>query len=143
MLFVCYRVRQVTVSVLIQVLWICVFSRPSVKHKGPSTCFRILRNSVWYSTYCSWSSSVSTVYDYRLEDRDRSPSDVKDFSYSLCVQTNPKAHSASYPMGTRGIFVGAKGGRNMTLATHLHLMPRSRMSRNYSYITLLLGASMA
>jgi hypothetical protein len=55
----------------------------------------------------------------------------KDFSYSLCVQTGSGAHPASCPMGTGGPFLGVKRGRGVTLTTHSHLVPRSRMSRGY------------
>jgi hypothetical protein len=34
-------------------------------------------------------------------------------------------------MGTVGPLRGAKRGRGVTLTTHPHLMPRSRMSRSY------------
>jgi hypothetical protein len=80
-------------------------------------------------------SAVSIVSDYGLDDRAigvRSPEGVKDFSSSLCVQTDPEAHPASCTMGTGGPFPEAKGGRGMTLTTHPHLVPRSIMSRSYS-----------
>jgi hypothetical protein len=35
-------------------------------------------------------------------------------------------------MGTWGTFPGAKPGRIVTLTTHPHLVPRSRMSRSYT-----------
>jgi hypothetical protein len=38
----------------------------------------------------------------------RSPSGAKDFSSSLCVQTDSGAHPASYPMGTGVSFPGGK-----------------------------------
>jgi hypothetical protein len=75
------------------------------------------------------------VTDYGLDDRVigvRSPVGVKDFSSNLCVQTGSGAHPASCTMGTGGPFPGAKRGRGVTLTTHPHLVPRSRMSRSYS-----------
>jgi hypothetical protein len=78
-----------------------------------------------------WGSSISIVSDYRLDDRVRSPAEAKDLSSSLCVQTSSGAHPASYPMGTGGPFLGVKRGPGVTLTTHLHLVPRSRMSRSY------------
>jgi hypothetical protein len=54
---------------------------------------------------------------YRLDDRAnevRSPTEAKDFSSNLCVQTSSEAHRASYPMGT-----GVKRGRGVTLTTDL------------------------
>jgi hypothetical protein len=57
------------------------------------------------------SSSVSTVYDYGLDDRAievRSPAGAKDFSINLCVQTGSEAHPACCTMGTGGPFPGGK-----------------------------------
>jgi hypothetical protein len=51
------------------------------------------------------------VSDYRLGDRAigvRSLSEAKDFSSSLCVQTSPEAHPASYTMCTGSPFPGGK-----------------------------------
>jgi hypothetical protein len=76
-------------------------------------------------------SSVSTVSDYILDDRAievRSPAGAKDFSSNLWVQSGSGAHSAPC---TGGPFPGAKRGRGVTLTTHPHLVPRSRMSRGY------------
>jgi hypothetical protein len=56
-------------------------------------------------------SSGSIVSDYGLDDRTigvRSPAGAKDFSSSLCVQTDSGAHPVSYPMGTGGPFSGGK-----------------------------------
>jgi hypothetical protein len=79
--------------------------------------------------------SVSIVSDYGLNDRAigvRSPAGAKDFSSNLCVQTGSEANPASCKMGNGGPFLGAKRGRGVTLTTHPHLMPRSRMSRSYT-----------
>jgi hypothetical protein len=65
----------------------------------------------------------------------------KDFSSNFCVQTGSEAHPASCPMDTGDPFHGAKRGRGVTLTTHLHLVPRSRMSK--SYTTSLPSATMA
>jgi hypothetical protein len=54
----------------------------------------------------------------------RPPAEAKDFSSSLCVQTSPEAHPASYPVGTGALFLGVKRGRGVTLTTHRHLVPR-------------------
>jgi hypothetical protein len=43
------------------------------------------------------------------------------------VQTDSGTLPVSYPMGTRGSFLRGKVTRGVKLATHLHLMPRSRM----------------
>jgi hypothetical protein len=56
-------------------------------------------------------SSVSIVSGYGLDDRAievRSPAGAKDFSSSLCVQTDSGVHPASYTMGTGGPFPGGK-----------------------------------
>jgi hypothetical protein len=65
------------------------------------------------STSRKWSrvSSGSIVSDYGLDGRAigvRFPVGAKDFSCSLCVQTDSGAHPASYPMGTGGPFPGGK-----------------------------------
>jgi hypothetical protein len=81
-------------------------------------------------------SSVSIVSDYGLDDRVievRSPAEAEDFSSTLCVQTGSGAHPASCTMGTGGPFPGAKRGWGVTLTTQPHLVPRSRMSRSYTY----------
>jgi hypothetical protein len=53
-----------------------------------------------------WGSSVSTVSDYRQDDRDSIPAEAEDFSSNLCVQTGSGAHPASCPVGTGGPFPG-------------------------------------
>jgi hypothetical protein len=60
------------------------------------------------------------------------PVEAKGFSCSLCVQTSSEAHPASYPMGTGGPFPQIQRGRGVKLTTHIHLVPRSRMSRGYT-----------
>jgi hypothetical protein len=76
-------------------------------------------------------SSGSIVSDYGLDDRAfgvRSPAGVEDFSSNLCVQTGSGAHQASCTMGTGG---KARPGRD---ADHSpHLLPRSVMSRSYTF----------
>jgi hypothetical protein len=67
---------------------------------------------------------------YGLDDRAievRSPTEAKDFSSSLCVETSSEAHPASCSVGTGGPFPGANArlGRGVTLTTHPHLVPRS------------------
>jgi hypothetical protein len=85
-------------------------------------------------SYRSRGSAVSIVFDYGLNDqaiRVRSPERAKDFSSNLCVHIGSEVHPVSSTMGTGGPFPGAKRGRGVTLTTHLHLMPRSGMSRSY------------
>jgi hypothetical protein len=79
-------------------------------------------------------SSVSIVSGYGLDDRAievRSPAEAKDFFSRLCVQTGSGAHPASCTMGTGVLSPGVKRGRGVTLTTHPHLEPRSRMSTSY------------
>jgi hypothetical protein len=81
-------------------------------------------------------SSVSIVSGYGLNDwaiKVRSPAEAKDFTCSLCVQTGSGAHPASCTMGTGVLSPGLNCGRGATLTTHPNLVPRSRMSRSYTY----------
>jgi hypothetical protein len=51
------------------------------------------------------------VSGYGLDNRAikvRSPTEAKDFSSSLCVQTSSGAHPASCTVGAKGPFPGAK-----------------------------------
>jgi hypothetical protein len=76
-------------------------------------------------------SPVSIVSHYGLDDRVigvRSQAGVKDFSSNLCVQTGSGAHPASCTVVTGGTFPGVKRGLGVTLTTHPHLVPTSRMS---------------
>jgi hypothetical protein len=79
--------------------------------------------------------SGSIVSSYRLDDRAievRSPAEAKDISSNLCVQTGSEAHPASCTMVPGVLSPEAKRGRGLTLTTHPHLLPRSRMSRSYT-----------
>jgi hypothetical protein len=78
----------------------------------------------------SWSSSVSIVCDYRLGDRGSISGRGKGF-FIQPVNTRP-----AYPLGTRFPFSRVNRGRGLTLTTHHHLVPRSRMSRSYTLSTL-------
>jgi hypothetical protein len=83
----------------------------------------------------SQASSVSTVSDYGLDDRAievRSPTGAKDFSSILYIQTGSGAHPASCTLGTEGPVPGTKRSGGVTLTTHPHLVPRSRMNRSYT-----------
>jgi hypothetical protein len=83
----------------------------------------------------SRSSSVGIVSGYGLDDRAigvRPSAEAKDFSSNLCVQTGSGAHPTSCTKGTGGPFPEAKSDRGVTLTTHLHLAPRSRMGRSYT-----------
>jgi hypothetical protein len=87
-------------------------ARKGVKHANVQIycvwCLSTRVNVYGYHTIRSWSSSVSIVSDYRLDDRVRSPAEAKDFSSSLCVQTSSQAHPASCPVSTRSPLPRAK-----------------------------------
>jgi hypothetical protein len=72
----------------------------------------------------SWSSSVSIVSDYRLDDRAagvRFPTEAMDFPSSRCVQTGSVAHTTSYPVGTGGSFPRIKSSRGVKLTIPPHI----------------------
>jgi hypothetical protein len=60
----------------------------------------------------------------------RSPSEVRDFSSSLCVQTSCEAHSASYPMDTGNSFLGWKSRLGRDFNHSPHLVSKSGLSRS-------------
>jgi hypothetical protein len=72
---------------------------------------------------------VSIVTDYRLGDWGSIPN--IGFPSRICVQTGSEAHPASYPMGNGRPFPGVNRGRGVTLTTHPHLVPKSRMNTRY------------
>jgi hypothetical protein len=84
-----------------------------------------VEQSVWRLT-TDWTTGI------------RSPAEANDFSCSLYVHTSSEADPVSYPMV---LPPGLKCSRGVTLTTHPHLVPRSRMSR--SYISSPLGVCMA
>jgi hypothetical protein len=121
---------------------VCLFVCPPVS-LSPKAQDRFLIKLNFSDTCLFWpslahlrpGSSVSIVSGYGLDDRAidvRSPAEAKNFSCSLCVQNGPAVHPASCPMGTGVLSPGLKRGRGVTLTTHPHLLPRSRMSRSYT-----------
>jgi hypothetical protein len=54
----------------------------------------------------------------------------KDLLSNLCVQTGFGAHPASCTVGTGVLSPGLNCGRGVTLTTHPHLVPWSRMSKS-------------
>jgi hypothetical protein len=56
----------------------------------------------------------------------------RDFSFSLYVENASGASPASCTIGIVAPFPGAKERPGMTLTTHPHLVPRSRMSTSYT-----------
>jgi hypothetical protein len=67
----------------------------------------------------------------------RSPAKAKDFPSSLCAQTRSETHSAFNPMSNGVLSRGLKRGRGVTLTSHPHLMPISRMSMSYASSPLI------
>jgi hypothetical protein len=87
------------------------------------------------STYIKWSwgNSVSIVSDYGLGDWGSVPGRDKGFSFQLLRPDwlwNPPSLLSN---GFRGVpSPGVKRSRGVTLTTHPHLVPGSRMSRCYT-----------
>jgi hypothetical protein len=71
-----------------------------------SNCSLVLGTVLPYSR--SWSSSVSIVSDYGLDDQGLILDRGWDFSSSLCVQTGSGAHQAYCTMGAGYPFPGGK-----------------------------------
>jgi hypothetical protein len=82
----------------------------------------------------SHDSSVGIALGYGLDGRDskfRFPAGAGNFFLHHRIQNGSGAYPASYPMGTRGLFLRVKRlGRKLT--THLHLVLRSK--NEWSYI---------
>jgi hypothetical protein len=78
-------------------------------------------------------SLVSSVWlrTGRQGDRGRSPAGA--CSSDLGVHTGSGAHPASCTMGTGVFSPGLKRSWGVTLTTHSHLVPRSRVRRSYMF----------
>jgi hypothetical protein len=92
-----------------------LFLRPKFKIQNFSTSQKLFsvismkKSTNWLTK--SRDSSVSIALGYGLEDRGskvRFPEGAGNFSLHHRVQNGSGAHSASYPMGTRGSFPGGK-----------------------------------
>jgi hypothetical protein len=78
-------------------------------------------------------SSVSIVHGYGLDVRATEVRfQAKDFSSSLCVQTGSVPTQPPVQRVPGVFYPRIKRGRGVTLTTHPHLVPRSRMSRSYT-----------
>jgi hypothetical protein len=80
-------------------------------------------------------SLVSIVSGYGLDDRAievRSPAKAKDFSSSSVSRPALGPTQPPVQWVPRVLSLGLKCGRGVTLTTHPHLVPRSRMSRSGS-----------
>jgi hypothetical protein len=58
--------------------------------------------------------------------------DVRAIEVRSPAETGSGAHPASCRIGTGVLSPGLKRGRGVTLITHPHLVPKSRMSRSYT-----------
>jgi hypothetical protein len=77
-------------------------------------------------------SSVSIVTDYGLTTAVRSPTEADDF---ILVSASRSALGPTQPpvQWVPGVLsLGVKRCRGVMLTTHLHLVPRLRMSRGYT-----------
>jgi hypothetical protein len=79
----------------------------------------------------SWRSSVRLTTDWTAGVR--SPVEAKVFS--LTSASRPALGPTQSPMQWVPVVIspGVKRGRGVTLTTHPHLVPRSRMSRSYTF----------
>jgi hypothetical protein len=109
-------------------LYVCVIKKPQYRGRQSSNmgCSAINGSRV---------SSGSIVSDYWLDDRAigvRFPAGAKDFPVASVSRpslgpTQPPVQGVSEVLSP-----GLKRGRGVTLTTHPHLVPRSRMSRSYT-----------
>jgi hypothetical protein len=88
--------------------------------------------------HCELASSVGIVSGYGLDDRAigvRSPAEAKLF-FSLASVSRPALRPTQPPVQwVPGVLSpGLKRGRSVTLTTHLHLVPRSKM-RSCAFVT--------
>jgi hypothetical protein len=88
----------------------------------------------------SWGSSVCIVTDYTLEDRSSIPGRDKIF-FLLSVSRPGLRPTQPRIQWVLGVLSRCKAWRGVTLTTHPHLVPRSRMNRGYTSSPL--GACMA
>jgi hypothetical protein len=91
----------------------CLSVADQVSHtyqiKGDVTVLHIL--IFWFYREESRDSSVCIELGYGLDDRGsrvRFSAVIENFSFNHRVQNGSGAHLASYPMGTRGSFIGGK-----------------------------------
>jgi hypothetical protein len=90
----------------------------------------------------SWGSSVSVVSHYTLDERCSIRGKGKGF-FPLASVSRPAIRPTQTPIQwvPGGRFLGVKRSLYVTLTTHPHLVPRSRMNRRY--ISSPIGVFMA
>jgi hypothetical protein len=103
-------------------------------HKRIKIVFLIISAKVSY--FNEPSNSVSIMSSYGLDDRAievRSPAEEKRYLLPLSSVSRPALGPTQPPVQwVPGVLSpGLKSGRGVTLTTHPHLVPRSRMSWNY------------
>jgi hypothetical protein len=79
-------------------------------------------------------SLISAVSDYGLDDRGSIPGRGQRI-FLLVSASRPALWPTQPPIQWVPVAPsrGVKGGRGVTLTTHSHLVPRSRMSRSYTF----------
>jgi hypothetical protein len=80
-------------------------------------------------------SSVSIVSDYGLDERTigvRFTAGQRIFPLTSVSRSALRPTQPRVQLGTGGLFPRKKRGRGVTLTTHPHLVPRSRMSCSYA-----------
>jgi hypothetical protein len=102
---------------------------------------KLLYSTCTYYTFApatawSWDSSISTVSDYRLDDDDDDGFDPwqRHRMFPLASVSRPTLRSTQPPIQwvPEVLSPGVERGRGVTLTTHPHQVPRSRMSRSYT-----------
>jgi hypothetical protein len=104
---------------------VCLFSSHC-----PSSILVVLYN---WSLYCNGAGVAQSVLsDYKLDDRDSIPDRGRIFP--LASASRPAMGPTQPPIQwVLGLLPpGVKRGRGVTLSTHLHLVPRSRISRSHT-----------
>jgi hypothetical protein len=95
-------------------------------------CFRsLIAKTIAVVVDGAGDSSGSIVFDYWTTERSGFDPRQGQRIFFLTSVSRP-ALRTTCPMGTGGPFPGTKHGRGVTLTTHPHVVPRSRMSRSYA-----------
>jgi hypothetical protein len=93
----------------------------STGHKQEQLNIRasVMHNNSWINFYSwAWVAQLLQCLTTDWTTEVRSPTETKDFSFSLCVHTSSQAQPDSYPMSTGDPFPGVNSGRGVTLTAH-------------------------